>query len=233
MNKIFTNKKIKFITILAAIAAVGAISYFYIPKFWEQKTAQTQSATITLPTTKKVEFSHPDDRPEEIKGNIVTLKRLRPEYFQEYHKMCTPLVRKPLYFQTSYEWTKHFLEKELRKEAEGKILFYVIFDNKDNKLIGSLDIREKNPKDPGQFGCWLNENYWGGERMREAIKLISDAYFKLKKVDSFNAHVEIWNLRSYYALKKSGFKLVDFYYEDGKPTRYILEFYNPNKTKSE
>lgn len=231
MNNFFTNKRLKFLAIFIAILSITAVSYFYIPKFWEPKTSQLQITPTS--ETKKFEFSHPDNRPDEIKGNIITLKRLRPEYFHDYDKMCTPLVRKPLYFPIhgTYEWMKKFLEKQLRKEAEGKLFVYVVFDNKDNKLIGSVEIREKNPKDPGQFGCWLNENYWGSGRLQEAIKLLTDAYFKIKKADSFNAHVEMWNLRSYYALKKAGFKLVKFYYEDDKPTRYILEFYNPYKQK--
>ena len=105
----------------------------------------------------------------------------------------------------------------------------MIFDNKDDKLIGSISIREKKPKEPGQFSTWLNEKYWGGGRLAEAVKLITVEYFKLTNVDSFNAHIEMWNLRSYYALKKAGFKFIDLYYPEGQPPRYIFEFYNPDK----
>ena len=105
----------------------------------------------------------------------------------------------------------------------------MIFDNKENKLIGSAEIREKNQTDPGQMACWLNDKYWGEGRIQEALDLISKEYFRIKDADSYNAHVEMWNLRSYYALKKCGFEIVDFYYENGQPSRYILEYYNPNK----
>ena len=147
--------------------------------------------------------------------------------------MQSPTVKKPLYSpqNVSFEWTRNHLEKEIAKDAIGKIFLYIVFDNKDNKLIGSVEIREKNNTDPGQFTCWINENYWGGGRFQEALDLIIKAYFKIKNVESFNAHIEMWNLRSYYAFKKYGFKLVDFYYENGKPTRYILEIYNPYKSK--
>jgi RimJ/RimL family protein N-acetyltransferase len=102
---------------------------------------------------------------------------------------------------------------------------YCIFDAKENKLIGTLEIREKNDKDPGQFGCWLNERYRGGGRIQEAIKLITNIYFRLTDVPLFTAHVRLWNKRSYRALLKAGFTDTGkFYYEDGKPTRYLLEF---------
>ncbi len=223
LNKILKSKKIRFFTAIAAVTAIAVAAYFYFPNFFP---TQPQQVTTTF------QFSRPDNRPDEIKGEIVTLKRLHPEYFMVYHKMISPTVRKPLYWPAhgSFSWTKKQLTKELKKEAAGLTFLYTIFDNNDDKLIGALGIREKNPKDPGQFYCWLNENYWGGGRIREAIKLVTREYFKIKKVPSFTAHVEMWNLRSYYALKKAEFKLVDFYYENGEKTRYILEFYNPGKS---
>lgn len=217
-----TSKKIKIISFVVAVFGIATLVYFYFPQISQKHTVQKVSS---------YQYSKPDNRPDEIKGKIVTLKRLQPAYFTDYYKMLSPTVKKPLYYPkyASLEWVTNKLNKTLVKEAQALIFIYMIFDNKDNKLIGSLAIREKNPKDPGQFYCWINENYWGGGRLREAVKLITDEYFKVKDVDSFNAHVELWNLRSYYALKKAGFKLVDFYYEDGQKTRYILEFYNPYK----
>ncbi|MCF7800119.1 GNAT family N-acetyltransferase, partial [Candidatus Babeliales bacterium] len=194
--------------------------YFYTSHF----THNTQTEYVL----KKI-----DSRADEIKGQVVTLKRLQPEYFKSYHEMSLPeIVRKPLYFpkDASFEWTKNYLEKQLKKEKAKQILLYMIFDNKDYKLIGSISIRQKNPKDPGQFSCWTNNKYWGSGRIQEATKLIADEYFKLTNADSFNAHVEMWNLRSYYALKKAGFQLLKTYYPAGQPPRYILEFYNKNLT---
>ncbi len=166
--------------------------------------------------------------PEEIQGKLVTLRTLKEDYFIDYHNMFSNNVRKGLEFPETItlSYTIRYLKIEMEKCHEGKQLMYIIFDNKSNKLIGSLEIREKNPDDPGQFGCWINENYRGGGRIQESIKLISSTYFRLHPDrDVFNAHVRLWNKPSYKALKKAGFKEIGYFYEDGKPTRYILEYY--------
>lgn len=164
-------------------------------------------------------------RPEIIKGSIITLKRLKEEYYIDYHNMHSVTVRRAIEYpeHTTLDWTIRFLKGEQEKDAAGKVMLYCIFDNKTGKLIGSTEIREKNDKDPGQFSCWINEHYWGGGRTQEAIKLITAAYFKLTHEESFIAHVRTWNIRSYKALKKAGFIDTGFYYEDNEPSRYILE----------
>ena len=94
-------------------------------------------------------------------------------------------------------------------------------------------IEEENPENVGQLCCWLNEHYWGGGRIREAIKLIAQEYFRVKKDEkSFNAQVEMWNVRSYYALKKAGFELVGTrYFKVFHKPRYLLEYPNPKYKK--
>ncbi len=174
---------------------------------WKQSTAQVLT------------------RPEEIKGKRITLKRLKEKYFIDYHNMFSATVRKNLEFPDSItlDYTIRYLKEEMRKDRTGAMLMYCIFDNVDNKLIGFLEIREKNDHDPGQFGCGINENYWGGGRFQEAFTLINELYFKLYNETSYIAHVRLWNKRSYAALKKVGFIDVGFFYENGIPTRYILE----------
>ncbi len=165
--------------------------------------------------------------PEVIVGKAVTLKQLKEEYFIDYHKMFSPEVRKNLEFpaQITLTYTINYLRQELRRSAVGDMLMYVIFDNKDGKLIGSTEIRELNDQDPGQVGIWLNENYWGGGRAAEALALITEAYFKLHpEHDSYIAHVRLWNTRSFKLLTKFGFKDEGFFYEHGEPARHILRY---------
>lgn len=164
--------------------------------------------------------------PEEIKGKIVTLRQLKEEHYLDYHHMFSNIVRKNLEFPEfiTLSYTIKYLQDEQRKAEEGKMLHYCIFDNKDNTLIGAIEIREKNESDPGQFGWWINEAYWGGGRAQEALQLITKTYFKLKPHEkSYITHVRLWNERSYRALKKGGFEDVGYFYEDGKATRHILE----------
>ena len=214
--------KIKIIASSILAIALGVASYIYIPKiFQKQQTVSTY------------QFSRPDSRPNVIKGKIVTLKRLQPSYFGNYFKMFNyPKTVKPLFFKekVGFPEIKRYLENNLRREADNKIFLYMIFDNNDKKLIGSTEIRKYNPRDNGQFGIWLSPKYWGGGRAQEAFKLISDEYFRIKKADKFIAHVEMWNLRSYYALKKCGFKLIKTLHYDNQPSRYLLEYDNPNKS---
>jgi RimJ/RimL family protein N-acetyltransferase len=164
--------------------------------------------------------------PEVIEGKIVTLKQLKEEYFIDYHNMFSNIVRKNLEFpeHITLSYTINYLREEMRKSHEGIMLAYCIFDNKDRKLIGYIDIRDLNDDDPGQLGCWINELYWGGGRFQEALDLTSKTYFANKPAEKqYIAHVRLWNTRSYYGLKKYGFKEIGFYYEDNQPTRYILE----------
>jgi RimJ/RimL family protein N-acetyltransferase len=164
--------------------------------------------------------------PQEINGKIVTLRPLQEEFFISFHNMFSNLVRKNLEFPEfiTLGYTIRYLQDLQRKVKEGKMLLYCIFDNKDNKLIGAINIKEKNESELGQLGWWINEAYWGGGRAQEALNLMSKTYFKLKPHEkSYIAHVRLWNKRGYLALKKNGFQDVGYFYEGGKPTRYILE----------
>jgi RimJ/RimL family protein N-acetyltransferase len=165
--------------------------------------------------------------PEDVKGKIVTLRALKKEYFIDYHNAFSNIVRQNLEFPEfiTLDYSIRYLQDQLSKSQKGSILLYCIFDNKDKKLIGEIEIRERNDDDPGQFGWWVNESYWGGGRAQEALKLITNIYFRLKpKEKNFIAHVRLWNKRGYYALKKFGFDDVGYFYEGGKASRYILEY---------
>lgn len=213
--------KIKITAGFILAIALGTASYVYVPKIFQKKQ-----------TVYTYQFSQPDNRPDIIKGKTVTLKRLRPSYFKDYFKMFNyPGTVKPLFYKdkVNFPEIKRYLDNNLKREAANKTFLYMIFDNKDNKLIGSIEIRKYNPKDNGQFGIWISPKYWGKGKAEEAFKLISNEYFKIKKADKFIAHVEMWNLRSYYALKKYGFKLINTLHYDNRPSRYLLEYYNPNK----
>lgn len=163
--------------------------------------------------------------PDEVRGKIVILRKLKEEFFVDYHNMFSQDVLRNLEWPENIDldYTIQVLRHDLVAFSKGNQLMYCIFDAKDNRLIGEINIR--NMDSHGQFGCWINERYRGGGRIQEAVRLITDVFFRLTDEQSFIAHVRLWNQRSYKALLKAGF--VDtkkFYYEDGKPTRYLLEF---------
>jgi RimJ/RimL family protein N-acetyltransferase len=167
--------------------------------------------------------------PEKIIGGIVTLRKLREEDFIDYHNMFSDIVRKNLEFPQDmpFRHTAAYLKKRLNKSEKGKSLHYIIFDNKTNKLIGGVFILETMGTAPGQFSCWINENYWGGGRFQEATKLITKTFFALKPQEkSFAAYVRLWNRRCHKALLNAGFVDVNICYYNGEQAQ-IMEMKNP------
>jgi len=140
---------------------------------------------------------------KEIVGKLVTLKALREAYFGEYLKAFSPKVRELLHVG-SEESEIEYLQNRIAKQKKGETFFYCIFENKENKLIGAIEIRNLKETD-NQLYSWVNENYWGTGIYQEALSLISQAYFSETKESSYNAKVDVSNMRSYYALKKQGF----------------------------
>jgi RimJ/RimL family protein N-acetyltransferase len=167
----------------------------------------------------------PQTRPNEIKGTLITLKKLKEEYFIDFHNMLSMSVRRDMEYpeHMPLDWTIRLLREEKEKDTANKTMFYCIFENKTNRLIGEIQIRDKTDADRGQMGCWINENYRGQGYIQEAIKLATAVYFRTTDEDHFIAHVRLWNPRSYKALKKAGFVDVGYFNEDNERSRYILE----------
>src|SRR5579862_9619726 len=126
----FKNRWIKRATIVMTLALVltgGYFGYTWVADYIELHTPLEQA-------------------PTEIKGKIVTLKRLKEEYFVDFHNMYSKTVRKALEFSetVSLGYIIDYLHGEMERDRKGEQLMYCIFDNKENKLVGSLEIREKN-----------------------------------------------------------------------------------------
>jgi len=145
---------------------------------------------------------------EEIKGKLITLRPLEESFFSDYIKMFSPKVRELLHV-SGKQFELDYLHNRLEKQKLGTTLFYCIFENKKNKLIGAVEIRYMEETD-SQLYSWLNEAYWGRGMYQEALLLISKEYFKEKKELFFRANVDFENIRSYRALKKYGFIDVGF-----------------------
>lgn len=173
--------------------------------------------------------------PKEIAGKIVTLRKLKVDYFREYYEIFSPLIRDSIECSRASTIIEIYLDlfKKMRLQACGQTFSYCIFNNADNKLIGFIEIRDKNHSVYGQFACWINEKYWGGGRFKEAATLISDAYFSQCDAKSYTAHVRPWNGRSYRALIKFGFQYYGTYrLENGAADRYVLEHHRPQAVLS-
>lgn len=186
-------------------------------------------ACVTL--NKPLEAAMPKP-PAEIAGEIITLKEFKEEDFKALHNMLSPIVRKNLELpdEMTLEDTINFLKSRQEKAVKGELFVYSIFDNKDKKVIGSIEVRNKEDESsPGLVGCWINENYWGGGRYMEALKLLAEVYFALyPDIKSITARIELWNQRSYKAAIKFGCKLVGYLKDKNEnPTQYIVEYSKP------
>jgi len=146
---------------------------------------------------------------KELKGSLVTLRRLHESCFPDYRAMFSPVVRRSLHVYDMRSEIK-YLRSIINAKDHDAQWFYCIYDNQDNRLVGAIAIRNEK-RYAGQLYSWLNENYWGNGFYQEALTLISDAYFAQPKVHCFSAHVDITNERSYDTLKKMGFADVGFW----------------------
>lgn len=139
----------------------------------------------------------------EQKGRDITLRPLQIEFIDQYLASFSEEVQSAL-FVDSPQLERDYLIEGLTKCQQGDAVFFCIFENLHNHLIGAIEIRP-SPQHSGQLYCWLNEVYRGKGMLKEAMELAAKEYFKLTGRIFFNAHVDICNNRSYRALKKCGF----------------------------
>lgn len=141
-------------------------------------------------------------------GELVTLKLLDQELIENYLPVFSPLIQQMLAVDSVQE-ERIYLLQQLEKQKKGLTFFYCILNNETSEVIGAIEIRE-TPQHSGQLYCWLHEDFWGKGFFQEAMQLIAREYFKNTGRNFFNAHVDIENERSYFALKKFGFADLGF-----------------------
>jgi RimJ/RimL family protein N-acetyltransferase len=211
MRKIFTKSRIIFASI---VALIGLPLLYFVYVHQEVSTAQTSHSSTQVVY------------PQEIVGKIITLKKISLAYAFDYFTMYSPMVRKLFEApeKITFSDVEYDISEKERQMNKGTRCTYIIWDNKDKKLVGAIEIRERRKDDNGQLGMWLNEKYWGGGRIHEAMKLISKVYFEVNPlVSNYIAHVRPWNMRSLRAMLKTGFRKIDDFIEEGKITRYVLQ----------
>lgn len=139
----------------------------------------------------------------------LVLKELHQDLFDQYMLAFSPLICR-LVGSSSVEAERIYLEMQLQKVQIEATFFFCIFEKISEMLIGAIEIRNQSYR--GQLYNWINEEYWGNGYYKEAMLLTIPAYFKrFPEEDHFNARVDVSNLRSYYALKKIGFKETGIY----------------------
>jgi RimJ/RimL family protein N-acetyltransferase len=127
---------------------------------------------------------------------------------QSYLAMFSPMVQS-LVHVSSVSAEQAYVLYRIGQNAAAPF-FYGIIEQLSYQLIGAIDIRDPFTS-AGQLYCWLNEQFWGRGYIQQAIALAAQDYFRCTQERYFNAHVDVANLRSYYALKKAGFADYGFY----------------------
>lgn len=139
-----------------------------------------------------------------IVGQNIYLKELSQHHFTDYLDMFSPRVQELLGVSSPFAELAYVQTQEHKQQA-GETLFFCIFEQTTELLVGSIEIRSKAHR--GQLCTWLHEDYWGTGYFQEAFRLASEMYFKkYPHEEHFTARVDISNKRSYKALLKLGCK---------------------------
>lgn len=195
--------------LLLLLALIGTATYFgghQVVNYFSSSQNQTK-----FPLCKEIpdRFLDQSKRNNILLGNVVTLKTLREDFIEGYHDMFSADVRHGLSFTAAVDdedYTIGYVNWTLSRQAKGELMCYAIFDNKDDILVGAIEIRAHHSEDPGQLGCWINDKYRGGGRMQEALALITKEYFRMTGASCVTAFIEPFNIASYKALTKFGFR---------------------------
>jgi RimJ/RimL family protein N-acetyltransferase len=130
------------------------------------------------------------------------IQHLEHKHEQAYLDAFSAQVRAALRV-TSLDAERQYVREQLARAGDQKIHFYGIFNATDGALIGAIQIRDHSYR--GQLYTWLHHDYWGKGVFQYAVHAVAEIYFAQTKALFFDATVDIDNMRSYKALKKSGF----------------------------
>ena len=155
-----------------------------------------------------------------IIGSYLVLDQLQEIYISAYLDAFVEQVRARLHVPDVAAEHDYLLQR-LPLITLQQTFFFVLLHSISRTCIGAIEIRGE--EHPGQLYCWLHPDFWGKNYFQEAIQLAAHLYFSVTGALYFTARVDSDNVRSYYALKKTGFadyRLVDGAY--GRQYELIL-----------
>lgn len=138
---------------------------------------------------------------EALIGELVTLRALRKDFFAAYARVFSATIQQVLHV-SGVAGELDYLQNQLTQQCMGNSLFYCMFANHDDVLIGAIAIRDMQYGTGGNLYNWVNESYWGRGYYQEALRLMVVHYFACTENRYFQAYVDVTNKRSYCALKK-------------------------------
>jgi RimJ/RimL family protein N-acetyltransferase len=137
-----------------------------------------------------------------IIGTEFILDVFQESYIQMYLDAFVEQVQILLHVPNIFA-EQQYLAERLSLVALQQTFFFVLLHRLSGRCIGAIEIR--GPEHPGQLYCWLHPDFWGKSYFQEAMRLAAQVYFSMTGLLCFTARVDVTNIRSYYALKKTGF----------------------------
>jgi len=138
---------------------------------------------------------------QKLMGRFVILESLSDHLIPSYFEQFSSLIKSLLHVQDEQS-EYNYLQARIEQNA----FFYVIIKKDTEQLIGAMEIRD--PGHASQLYCWINERYWGAGYFKESMQLLTDYYQKQTGYHALTACIDCTNVRSFYALKKIGFKKI-------------------------
>lgn len=135
-------------------------------------------------------------------GSELVLDELKFHYISSYLNSFVEPVRTRLHVPTLEAEHAYLLER-LPMIEQKRTFFYVLLTPLQHACIGAIEIRGQ--EHPGQLYCWIHPDFWGKNYFARALESAAQLYFTISGALYFTAHVDVDNMRSYYALKKCGF----------------------------
>lgn len=133
---------------------------------------------------------------------LVYIRFFEPSYIEYYFNNLSQAVCSVLHI-VSADQEQDYLLNELEQQRKGNTLIFALFSHAHH-FLGIIMIRSSE-KSRGQLYCWIHERWWNFGYFGQGMQLAQQEYFSLTNDFFFTAHVDVSNVRSYYALKKNGF----------------------------
>lgn len=140
-----------------------------------------------------------------VSNELVTIRRYREDDFASLEK----IFNKDLFawFFTNYDSCRDFVDEKMQDFADGKLIMYVIIDNKTAQIIGTSSLYEISLRHKRlEMGAsWLSKYYHGSAYNSTAKYLLIETLIEKFGFNRIQWKTDALNEKSKTAMSKLGF----------------------------